>query len=669
MAYLKDGGFTGFLYSMKETGRKLGNGAKEVVENFISGFGGHGWKLWEYVKGKWKLEIDTIVVRESMLIFEMLISKIRAIIGAQAITQGHGKVKSARISEDAAEYLIELEDENVSIEAHDFIRCQTFTGGNAKMYHVEVSSVDFETRILHIPITEFESDESGMVINAPAAGDELVQFGNSQNKARQAAIYLHADESGQPAIDVMFDIDSKNWEGKVKIRLGGNIPGTDNKGFYCENGMIRGVSEDGTVVYQINPDGSGFLGSGGIKWEKNGNPQFTGTILVKVDDTNVWTVTEEGANIIGDPKGKRIELTPRTQDIRIFDDDNNLVNIFKGSRYNSLDDIFSGTIPKLKVNFDLRSLNATDEESSTSVDNINLFDEVYFFADTNLKMNFKFTCFYGFYIREGSGTVTAGFELHMISYKNIGEEPVNDVILKKDVPHDGMGNYYYDTESVNIAEGFYYKFEFKLYSTIYSDVVPCVLVADVLIKDFIYDFVKIGYKSEFFANGFALGTSTNNIFSTIKKETDSGESYMEIEAHNADAGFKIGMSEFLVKQNNFGAKESPYAMVPRILSAGIASVTPSGAQFLKVTSFNKDFPTIVRLSPGKCRITYPPSWRIYEMHLYGYVMLTGLGKNNDTNEYPIKATVDTLEYGYCDIMLSDDATPNDGRFFFEIKML
>jgi len=40
----------------------------------------------------------------------------------------------------------------------------------------------------------------------------------------------------------MFGINSKDWTNCVKIRLGGNIPGTDGlKGFYVENGMIKGV--------------------------------------------------------------------------------------------------------------------------------------------------------------------------------------------------------------------------------------------------------------------------------------------------------------------------------------------------------------------------------------------------------------------------------------------
>lgn len=278
MAILSNGKFYGFLCSVKETGRKLANGVKEYAEDFVSGFAGHGWKLWEYIAGKWKLEIDTIVVRETMLVFEMLISKIRAIIGAQTISQGHGKVKSARISDDGTEYLIELEDEDMSIVAHDFVRCQTFVGDKTKLYHVEVSSVDVETKTLHVPLSEFDKDEFGNVLNVPAAGDELVQFGNSQNKARQSAIYMHADETGQPAIDVMFDLDSKNWDGKVKVRMGGNIPGGNGlKGFYSVNGMVKAVDDKGAVIYELSPDGSVNLGKGNIVYSPATNKVTLGS--------------------------------------------------------------------------------------------------------------------------------------------------------------------------------------------------------------------------------------------------------------------------------------------------------------------------------------------------------------------------------------------------------
>lgn len=299
MAILSNGKFYGFLCSAKETGQKLANGAKEYVEDFVSGFAGHGWKIWEYVKGKWRLDIDTIVVRETMLVFEMLISKIRAIIGAQAITQGHGKVKSVSLSEDGTEYLVELEDEDMSIAAHDFVRCQTFTGDQSKLYHVEVSSVDVETRTLHIPLSEFNQDEAGNVLNPPTVGDELVQFGNSQNKERQSAIYMHADETGQPAIDVMFDIDSKNWEGKVKVRVGGDIPGANGlKGFYCENGMIKSVDNRGTVIYEFSPNGAVNIGKGNIVYNPTTNKVTFGSGVTLTWD-NLSEETKE--NIKGEP--------------------------------------------------------------------------------------------------------------------------------------------------------------------------------------------------------------------------------------------------------------------------------------------------------------------------------------------------------------------------------
>ena len=306
MAILSNGKFYGFLCSVKETGQKLANGVKEYVEDFMSGFAGHGWKLWEYMTGKWKLEIDTIVVRETMIIFEMLISKIRAIIGAQTISQGHGKVKSARISDDGTEYLIVLEDEDMSIVAHDFVRCQTFVGDKTKLYHVEVDSVDVETKTLHILLSEFDKDESGNILYPPAAGDELVQFGNSQNKARQSAIYMHADETGQPAIDVMFDVNSKNWDGKVKVRMGGDIPGGNGlKGFYSVNGMVKAVDDKGIVIYELSPDGSVNLGKGNIVYSPSTNKVTLGSGV-----TLTWNNldNESKENLKGEPGENGISL-------------------------------------------------------------------------------------------------------------------------------------------------------------------------------------------------------------------------------------------------------------------------------------------------------------------------------------------------------------------------
>lgn len=279
MAILSTAKIVGMLASAKKTGRQVMNAAgewvAEVVEDFTSGFAGYGWKIWEYVKGKWMLEIDSIRVREQFIVFEMLVSKMRAIIGSLGISQACGKIATVTLSEDGTEYLITLEDETMSFVAHDFMRCQTYTGTKQTFYHVEIASVVDD--VIHVPVSEFDKDEEGNVINPLEAGNDIVQFGNSVDKNRQSAIYIHADESGQPAIDIMFGLDSKDWTGKVKMRMGGDIPGGDGaKGFYCENGMIKGTDTDGHTVYCIHPDGSAEFGDGSAKFNADRSGYLAG---------------------------------------------------------------------------------------------------------------------------------------------------------------------------------------------------------------------------------------------------------------------------------------------------------------------------------------------------------------------------------------------------------
>ena len=289
MAGLVSTGIAGFITSAKFTGKKVLNAAgelvSEMVEHFVSGFAGYGWKIWEYVKGKWMLEIDSIRVREQFIVFEMLVSKMRAIIGSLGISQACGKIATVTLSEDGTEYLITLEDETMSFVAHDFMRCQTYTGTKQTFYHVEISSVVDD--VIHVPVSEFDKDEEGNVINPPEIGNDIVQFGNSINKNRQSAIYIHADESGQPAIDIMFDIDSKDWTGKIKTRLGGDIPGGDGaRGFYCENGMIKGPDTGGHTVYCIHPDGTAEFGDGSARFAADKSGKLAGGAISWVWDAD-----------------------------------------------------------------------------------------------------------------------------------------------------------------------------------------------------------------------------------------------------------------------------------------------------------------------------------------------------------------------------------------------
>lgn len=218
--------------------------------NFVSGALGSGWRIFKRL-GKWVFETDDIVVRGTMTVFELLISKIRAIKGALGITQASGKIKSTR--EDEENYYLEIEDE-MSFCENDIIKMQEFSGGQ-RNYWVVISGINGKELI--IPKSEFEGSST------PQIGDEVVQFGNTTDKKRQSAIYLHADENGQPAIDILFGIHSKTFDGCTKIRIGGDIPGTNGlKGFYCENGMLKGLNEAGELMYCLYPDGTAYLGVG-----------------------------------------------------------------------------------------------------------------------------------------------------------------------------------------------------------------------------------------------------------------------------------------------------------------------------------------------------------------------------------------------------------------------
>lgn len=244
---------------------------------FASGFDGNGWKIWNWNKGKIKLECDDLVIRNTMTVFELLISKIRALKGALGITQANGKVKAVRV--DETYYICEIEDD-MSFVANDIIRCQKFIDNSVKSYWVKISKVSGD--YIYIERTEFKS-----AMSKPAIGDELVQFGNTTNKNRQSAIYLQADESGYPSIDVLDGIKDKTFDGCVKLRMGCLDSITDSEfkeglkgfGLYCQNGYFKGEIA-GAGVYLLRADGSGYLANGNIKWDKEGNVSFSDKVAL-----------------------------------------------------------------------------------------------------------------------------------------------------------------------------------------------------------------------------------------------------------------------------------------------------------------------------------------------------------------------------------------------------
>lgn len=174
-----------------------------------------------------------------MVVLELLIEKVRSVGGQLCVSAANGKIKTA-VLEDGY-WRITFEQDN-SFQAHDLMRCATFSGGNLKGYWVEVAGVEGDSILVS------EDEFSGSL---PEAGDECVLMGNTENPLRQNLILISATEDGQPRVDVMDGVKAKNFTGCLRARLG-NLDGisddwfpADNQphgnGLYSDNAYLRGT--------------------------------------------------------------------------------------------------------------------------------------------------------------------------------------------------------------------------------------------------------------------------------------------------------------------------------------------------------------------------------------------------------------------------------------------
>lgn len=664
MAILSNGKFSGFLCSIRDTGKKLKDGAAIMVEDFLSGFNGYGWKLWKK-SNLWRLEIDELLVRKSFTTFEHIISQITSIRGGQTISQVHAKIKAVTTIEadvyrenDGEEtitqeqcYRLEIDDESNSIVEYDFIQCLK---GN-RQYLVQVGSV-FQYYI-NIPITEFDSDaETGEVLNAPQAGDEIVQFGNASHqdkyKNRHSALYLHVDED-EPAIDLMTNMYSKDWSNAIKVRIGGNLPGTDgDRGFYSVNGKIISVDENNDIVYEINPDGSGYFARGKFSWTKDGSPKFSGTILLQIDKNNVWEVTEAGENIIGNKDGKRIVISPVSQDIKVFDDSNNNVLSIEGSNRNDISDFFGGTPPTITIKNIPFSIVATVTRAEMTVTEG-------FYTNTLMNLSVEFNYNYSQYSESSaSGNISGTLYLDNFSDSSYNNYQNSSVIASFNVDVKGTGSFVV-RNTTTIEKG---------YHTLRFLILKDRSVTSFSISSLNAEFVIDSYLASLFANGIVLGSSTNNLFYAINKQPNPLLNIKNLffGVINNFSGLKIDTDGTYSKINGH------WGLLPSLIAYGVVwgGNTPT---YKAIKTFDgSSLPAATRIGEGVYRINFPTSWRSLNISATNaYVMLTGIGFSIGTGaiDAPIKATFKGWITNGFDVWLSDDSTVNDGDFAFELKWL
>lgn len=346
MARLLSTWFNGFVGSARSTGNKVLNAFGKVVcemqEYFASDFMGHGWKIFNSGSEKspeYTLEIDNVKVRKAFIAHELIIDQVRAICGSLGISQACGKVKEVSLRTDEhgnQYYLIKLEGEAThgygGFMKNDLIRCQRVEVGSdgvtkgIKGYWVKIESANMKEGWFTVMASEFvgeiyQNDDTEEVLNndvpmnLPAAGDEIVQYGNTTVTSRQNAIYLHATENGVPTIDLLNGVNSKSFSGKIVCSLG-RIPNSEAFGLYMRKGTIVSFDDEtGKDNYIFDHDGYFDLGRGAITY----NPA-TGVVTIGSDVVIKWGANSKsnvtyqiGSSGVNAPTGTWLNSVPPSE--------------------------------------------------------------------------------------------------------------------------------------------------------------------------------------------------------------------------------------------------------------------------------------------------------------------------------------------------------------------
>lgn len=284
--------------------------------SYTSGFKGTGWRH-GVSGGKYKLEVDDLIVRRQMSIYELIINQIRCSNGALWVSDA---MKLSDVEADGAGYNLYLDTDNSNIAIpfalNDIIRCQKWTGRGVKYYTAEVL-----TLLPDGVYVEFIDGDSGSV---PEIGDDLVRIGNSTDNTRQGSIYLTASDSNAPYLDVMDGVTDEVFTGHIKARLGKLTGITDplfgalsGYGLWSENvylsgsikatdGLIGGWNIDSDAIYTGTKKTSAGYTTSGITLASNGSVRskyfeidVTGGAKFKAVDSVFNSSNEETGDLDG----------------------------------------------------------------------------------------------------------------------------------------------------------------------------------------------------------------------------------------------------------------------------------------------------------------------------------------------------------------------------------
>lgn len=226
-------------YSAGKSGAKIGeDGAAELLSmlvrglvtaqgiqspGFSTGALGTGLCLKMDENGDSYIEVDRMLVRKVAEFIQLVIQEIKHVGGQIVLTPA--SMKCIRVEDTGSAYrcYFEATDGEKTVEnqfvAGDQVRAQTFNvkeGVNENVKNTYYWRLVTGVGDNYIDLSKTDCDAGSTV---PAAGDEIVQLGNRNDVARQAAIILSAYGNDAPYFKMYRGINSYKLEGKEFVNL------------------------------------------------------------------------------------------------------------------------------------------------------------------------------------------------------------------------------------------------------------------------------------------------------------------------------------------------------------------------------------------------------------------------------------------------------------------
>lgn len=206
---------------------------KMVSAAFKPGVGGKGFMLGDTYGTTTDsyLEVDRLLVRKAAEFVQLVIRELQSVGGEIVLSPASMKVSNVESIpkgsacpgyESGAPYemtrcyfLQKVGDREIvnQFVENDLVRCQTF---NIKTGTSESARNRYYWRRVHAVGSDYIDvvNNSGEGADQPAAGDELVQMGNTTDVARQSVLYLSAYGSDSPSIKLYKGVNDYTLDGK-----------------------------------------------------------------------------------------------------------------------------------------------------------------------------------------------------------------------------------------------------------------------------------------------------------------------------------------------------------------------------------------------------------------------------------------------------------------------